>query len=118
MRRHREARAYKEAALAAAAQSARYPLRLRLVFQCSPAATSILQSYVPTRRIGLFVAVSLARPGAHPRIPMVGMSRAEWEKRFVRILKSHVPDVLEGAIIELSGEVLYHLSNLTVSSPL
>ena len=39
-----------------------YPLRLRLVFQRSLAATSCLQSHVPTRRIGLSVAVSLARP--------------------------------------------------------
>ena len=120
MRRHREGGAYKEAALAAAAHSARYPLRLRLVFQRSLAATSCLQSRVPTRRIGLFVAVSLARPGAHPRIPMAGMSRAKWAKRFVRILKSYRPDVLvhEDAIIELSGEVLYHSSNLTIRSPL
>ena len=116
--RHREARAYKEAAVAAAAHSARYPLQLRLVFQRSLATTSCLQSRVPTRHIGLFVAVSLTRPGAHPRIPMAGMSRAEWAKRFVRILKSHGPDVQEGAIIELSGEVLYHSSNLTVRSPL
>ena len=47
---------------------------------------------------------------------MAGMSRAEWAKRFVRILKSHLPDVQAGAIIELNGEVLYHSSNLT--SPL